>query len=55
MEQNNRGGKKPPPKKKKPNFKTYKKNTIKSLNDVEHFLNDFKRFTKYVTLYKLFK
>ena len=48
MEPNNRGGKKPPPKKKKPNFKTYKKNTIKSLND-------FKKFTKYVTLYKLFK
>ena len=52
MEPNNRGGKKPPPKKKKPNFKTYKKNTIKSLNDVEHFLNDFQGFWDYVKLYK---
>ena len=39
--QENRGEKKsPPPKKKKLNFKTCKKNTINSLNEVEHFLRD---------------
>ena len=52
----NRGEKKnPPPKKKKPNFKTMKKNTVKSLNDVEYFLNNFGNFVKYVKLYKLLK
>ena len=43
---------KPPPKKKKLNFKTCKKNTINSLNEVEHFLNDFQGFWDYVRLYK---
>ena len=49
---------KPPPKKpsplkkKKLNFKTCKKNTINSLNEVEHFLNDFQGFWDYVKLYK---
>lgn len=47
--------KNPPPKKKKPNFKTMKKNTVKSLNDVEYFLNNFGNFVKYVKLYKLLK
>lgn len=42
----------PPPKKKKLNFKTCKKNTINSLNEVEHFLNDFQGFWDYVRLYK---
>ena len=41
--------------KKKPNFKTMKKNTVKSLNDVEYFLNNFGNFVKYVKLYKLLK
>lgn len=41
-----------PPKKKKLNFKTCKKNTINSLNEVEHFLNDFQGFWDYVRLYK---
>lgn len=41
-----------PPKKKKLNFKTCKKNTINSLNEVEHFLNDFQGFWDYVKLYK---
>ena len=51
--QENRGEKKsPPPKKKKLNFKTCKKNTINSLNEVEHFLNDFQGFWDYVKLYK---
>lgn len=40
------------PKKKKLNFKTCKKNTINSLNEVEHFLNDFQGFWDYVKLYK---
>ena len=41
-----------PPKKKKLNFKTCKKNTINSLNEVEHFLNDFQGFWDYIKLYK---
>ena len=44
-----------PPKKKKLNFKTCKKNTINSLNEVEHFLRDFNHFFKYVKLYKILK
>ena len=45
--------KKPSPtKKKKLNFKTCKKNTINSLNEVELFLNDFQGFWDYVKLYK---
>jgi len=41
-----------PPKKKNLNFKTCKKNTINSLNEVEHFLNDFQGFWDYIRLYK---
>ena len=53
--QENRGEKKsPPPKKKKLNFKICKKNTINSLNEVEHFLNDFQNFWDYIRLYKNF-
>lgn len=44
-----------PPKKKKINFKTYKKNTINSLHEVEHFLRDFKHFSRYIKLYKILK
>lgn len=44
-----------PPKKKKLNFKTCKKNTIKSLNEVEHFLRNFNNFTKYIKLYKILR
>ena len=36
-------------------FKKLKKNTCKSLNEVECFLNDFKRFTNYIKLYKILK
>lgn len=43
-----------PPKKKK-SFKIYRKNTMKSLNEVEHFLRDFNHFCKYVKLYKILK
>ena len=53
-ENEKRGEKKPsPPKKKKLNFKTCKKNTLNSLNEVEHFLRDFKHFSKYIKLYKI--
>lgn len=50
----NRGGK-IPPQKKKFNFKGCKDNTIKSLHEVEYFLNNFHRFIKYVKLYKILK
>lgn len=51
-----RGEKKPSPsKKKKINFKTCKKNTLNSLNEVEHFLRNFSGFMKYVKLYKILK
>ena len=54
---------KPPPpksgskknKNKKVDFKKLQKNTCKSLNEVECFLNDFKRFTNYIKLYKILK
>ena len=51
---NNRGDKKPP-QKKSFDFKTYKKNTFKSLNDVEYFLNNYKKFKHFLRIYKLFK
>ena len=51
MEPKKKGGKKSPPKKKF-DFKVYKKNTINSLNEVEHFLNDFQGFWDFVKLYK---
>ncbi len=54
MIQNNRGGPKPPPKKKS-KIKICKDNTLKSLNDVECFLNDFQKFNWYVHFLKLFK
>ena len=50
----NRGGK-CPPLKKKFNFKCCKDNTIKSLREVEYFLNHFHRFIKYIKLYKILK
>lgn len=54
MEKENRGDKKPPHQKKL-NFKTCKKNTIKSLNEIEYFLNNFEKFCRYVKLYKILK
>lgn len=45
----------PPKKKKKIDIHQKKKNTIKSLNEVEFFLNDLKCFNRYVHLYKFFK
>lgn len=52
--QNNRGEQNPPPKKFF-DFKLYKKNTITSLNDVEHFLNNFHHYSKYFKLFKIMK
>jgi len=40
---------------KKFNFKKLKKNTINSLNEVEYFLSDLKRFSNYIKLYKILK
>lgn len=54
MEPKKKGGKKSPPKKKF-DFKVYKKNTINSLNEVEYFLNNFKKFSRYVRIYKILK
>ena len=34
-------------------FKRKKENTLNSLNEVEHFLGNYKHFIKYVKLYKL--
>lgn len=42
-------------KKKKFNFIEKKKNTIKSLNDVEGFLKDFHKLKNYINLYKILK
>lgn len=53
----NRGIVPPPPKnkKKKLDFKTMHKNTISSLNDVEYFLNNFNKISKYMKLFKFFR
>lgn len=40
---------------KKMDFKKIKKNTFNSLNEVEFFLRDFKRFSNYIKLYKMFR
>lgn len=44
-----------PPKKKKLTFKDYKKNTLKSLNEVESFLNNLDKVSRYIHLYKFLK
>ena len=54
MENQKKDNKKLPPQKKF-NFKTCKKNTLHSLNEVEYFLNNLKKFTKYIKIYKTFK
>ena len=43
------------PPKKKYNFKSLKKDTCKSLNDVECFLNKFSDFVKYIKIIHLLK
>ncbi len=40
---------------KKMDFKKIKNNTFNSLNEVEFFLRDFKRFSNYIKLYKMFR
>lgn len=52
--ENNRG-KKESPHKKSFDFNLYRKNTITSINDVEHFLNNFHHYFKYLKLYKIIK
>ncbi len=42
-------------KKKKMDFKLIKKNAFNSLNEVEYFLHDFKKFSNYIKLYKILK
>ena len=42
-------------KKNKFNFKNCKENTICSLNEVEHFLNNFSDFYRYIKLYKILR
>lgn len=51
--QNNRGEKKSP--KKSFDFKLYKKNTIQSLNEIEHFLNNLKNVSKVIKIKKILK
>ena len=48
-------GKYKKPKKNKMDFNKMKKNAILSLNEVECFLRDFKKFSNYVKLYKILK
>lgn len=43
------------PKKNKFDFKHKKENTLNSLNEVEHFLGNYKQFIKYMKLYKWFR
>ena len=40
---------------KKNTFKKRKENTLSSLYEVEHFLWNYKKFIRYVKLYKWFK
>ena len=42
-------------KSKKFDFSKKKENAIHSLNEVEHFLGDYKRFLKYIKLYNFLK
>ena len=51
----NNNNKKEEPKKKKFNFGLHKDNTIKSLKEVNKFLNNFHQVVDYVTLYKILK
>jgi len=45
----------PSPHKNKLSFKSMKKNTICSLNEVEYFLNNFSKIAKCLKLYKILK
>lgn len=50
-----KGGRPNPPPKKKKSFKCYKDNTIKSLSEVECFLNNLQRANWYIRLLNLLK
>ena len=50
-----RGNKEEKSKKKKFDFKIKKENTLNSLSEVEHFLQDYKYYSKYIKLFKWFK
>ena len=52
---NENTNKKPLPPKKKIDFKKMKKNTVKSLNEVEGFLHDFHKLFNYIKLYNILK
>ncbi len=54
LENNNRGDIKSP-QKKSFDYKSFKTNTLKSINDVEYFLRNFKKFHSYFKIYKLLK
>ena len=54
LETDKRGDKKSP-QKKSFDIKKYKNNTLKSLNDVEYFLSNYKRLNFYIKIYKLFR
>ncbi len=41
--------------KKKFDFNSYKKNTLKSLNEIEYFLNNFKKIRKIIKIKKILK
>lgn len=54
-EDENRRGDPKPPSKNKFDFKKYKDNTMKSLNETEYFLNHIRDISKYIRIYKIFK
>ena len=43
------------PKNKNSRFHNMKNNTIRSLNEVEYFLNNFRTFTRCIKLYKILR
>lgn len=53
--QKNKPQYKQPRKKQKIDFKCLKKDTINSLNEVEHFLCNFQNICKYLKLYKILR
>ena len=55
MEYNKNRGDKKPPHKKQFSLNSCAKNTMKSLREVEYFLNNLKKFTRCMHLYKFFK
>lgn len=55
MEYNKNRGAKKTPHEKQFNLNFCAKNTMKSLREVEYFLNNLNKFTRYIHLYKFFK